>query len=277
MVNKCGICDAGVTPSTPYLKCASCNKYIHVRCTGLKEIELNHIVNNKAAWSCLKCGDQEVAPRFREQLVGSQIITIEMIDELISKRIDNLYTQLTNSFTKRIDELERRITGLEAAGGVPNTPNYDFESVVNELDERNKRKKNVILFQVPESTSNETSDNVIIEEKLRLLEVRAVPTKISRLGNRKPNNPKPRPLRLTFSSESEAKEVLRSNAKIRDSTQQFRADRTMKQREYFAKLKSELETRQARGERDLIIRYRDDIPFIAKNTRAQANIADSKK
>ena len=36
------------------------------------------------------------------------------------------------------------------------------------------------------------------------------------------------------------------------------------QRDYFNGLKSELERRKAQGEDDLIIKYKNDVPFITK-------------
>lgn len=149
-----------------------------------------------------------------------------------------------------------------------------IDVVVHELADREQRRKNLIVFNMPESVqgTNESKKRVD-EQSVRSLISNLVPEDLSqarinvvRIGNRGDN--KIRPLKVVLPSETIVANILRNSKKLHDLPQYDRvavsSDRTPMQRQQYNLLKRELDQRVASGERDLRIRFTNGIPKITK-------------
>lgn len=145
----------------------------------------------------------------------------------------------------------------------------DFEDVVQEIRERERRKCNVMLYGLAEEASvsvgerREKDDSVCqaIFSKL------AVPsdTAYVRLGKFDPSRPRPRPIRITLKDEHQVRALLRGSRNAFQDTKfkdiRFANDQTPRQQQHYKDLKSELTRRVGTGEQ-LIIKYVKGIPKI---------------
>ena len=140
---------------------------------------------------------------------------------------------------------------------------------------REKKKNNLIFFNIPELLS----DN--IEEKMkadfykiknayteRVVLNESDVTVVTRIGKKNPEADKPRPVILTFKNEEKRLEILRKNKDLELIDDNFETikiyvttDKTIKQRETEKALREEIKTRKSNGENDLVIRNEKIVPF----------------
>lgn len=139
-----------------------------------------------------------------------------------------------------------------------------------EMDERKLRSKNVIMFNVPESSGN--SQTATMSEDLNkvkniLNNVDNVDTsliKVYRLGKKDTN--KTRPIKIELSDKYQARTVLQKRGIPYGSvTIKTKNDLTMLQRQEVQNLWKELEDRKSKGENNLIIKYINNRPKIITN------------
>ena len=144
---------------------------------------------------------------------------------------------------------------------------YQFEDFMQEFEERQARKLNVIIFGFTEQSSDLDKDIRIAEEisvAIGLLSdispdvTLADNPKIFRLGKFNATSSKPRPLRLRLQSESMVHNLVHKFVSVKKNNNNFKHvsisfDRTPKQLEHFKALKAELEERRNPGEDNLRI------------------------
>lgn len=89
-------------------------------------------------------------------------------------------------------------------------------------------------------------------------------TKALRMGKPNQNSTRPRPLKVIFTSPSDALAVLRNKKHLPPEYGHISIydDKTIRQQEYFKKQKAILEQRKKNGETNLIIRFVKGIPVI---------------
>ena len=136
-----------------------------------------------------------------------------------------------------------------------------------EREEQEKRRNSVIVFGLNESCATEAEVRVAddvekFQDIMHELEVRHESgiTKVVRLGKKAESaDEKPRPLKVSFSSEESKLDVLKKAKNLRDKKEGgldkvfIYPDLTPKQREARKKLVAELKSRQSNGESGLII------------------------
>lgn len=259
-MSKCGACNKSIPTKTVPVKCLGvCNKIFHADCIGPDEDTRFNAVNFKA-WKCEKCNGDNFN------------ITMNMMISVINKTLENRFNSLVDDLMermdKRLDNLEQRVSKLEDLNNQHkdsiNSIGSDMEEWIAEMDERKKRSKNVILFNVRESQETDIvkkveNDTNIVKSILSQRSLEIVPSKIIRLGRVRPNNSS-RPLKIILNNPEEAKLLLKSN--YPECQYQFRSDRTQKQMEYFKQIKETLNRRKSEGEHNIIIKYRNDVPYI---------------
>jgi len=129
-------------------------------------------------------------------------------------------------------------------------------NILDELADRERRRKNLLIYNFKEPSENQT-------DKLRFQELCSVVfkmdislTKTVRLGKR--TEDKPRPLLVCLSDESEKAEILSRSGMLRKQEQYSRVyvapDRTKFERQKHRKLVDEMKHRRQNGEKNLAIR-----------------------
>ncbi|CAG5027970.1 unnamed protein product [Parnassius apollo] len=141
------------------------------------------------------------------------------------------------------------------------------EGAIQELAERTKRANNIIIYDVPESTSDKPLQRQEHDKEECRKIITCVSKKVScdnvklfRLGKFQAGAP-PRPIKVVMKSKNDAIEILRNKTKL-DKPSNIKSDQTAMQREYLKYLCDELENRTNNGEQGLTIKYIQGQPKI---------------
>lgn len=207
-------------------------------------------------------------------LVDASSSTIKTVKELAIKLLP-----WTTNLSKTMSQIgavtgkmegELKILRSIPAGRTDMSGHGSLMEAISELEERREKSKNIILFNIPESTASTQSqklkdDVTLVTTALQKFEtVRADKVAVSRLGREMVD--KTRPVKVIFSDVEEAKVVLRNNRLLGDGVR-ARADMTLKQRDQLKTLWKEIEDRREKGEEDLTVRFFESVPRIVKTQK----------
>nr|CAH7744557.1 unnamed protein product [Callosobruchus chinensis] len=225
------------------LTCCVCKDRYNHSCVSITANEVRTLNANKGYdWSCLGC-----------RAVGKDI----------------------KGLTALIIQLQNDIKDLKAENArAADSSRFSFEDVVSEVIERQKRKNNIILFNIKEPNQNmsvnERSDsdtNAVIEI------VNKIDPAIS-LSNIKPvrlgvfSDTKIRPVKVTLENSDLVKKITINSKKLSTSRTysnvRISSDRTKRQMDYYKQVKRELMERQSTGDTNCRIRYFNDVPRIVQ-------------
>lgn len=189
----------------------------------------------------------------------------------LNKKFDDLLNTVSTlseenkKLKEKIKTLEDKIEKIEK----PATSIGNEQDIISELIDRQLRANNIIIFNLPETTNQDQPQDY---DKLKnmfnnIMAVNISDFSCARLGKIIQNdNSKPRPLKVILRNSLEALTVLRSQAKLRSSSDwtniRCASDRTLKQREHMSSLRNELQRRRNNGEDNIIIKYIKGIPNI---------------
>lgn len=188
-VSICSECKKGVIKDSDGLNCDLCKAVLHTVCAGLSRLEADCLKSKKRKISffCSKCNLVDTFKSLKKEI---ERLSNEVI-ELKRKNADNKHTEF-------------------------NIGNGDLaatEKIINEIEDRQKRSKNLIVYNVPElileNTENaENTDNRNADDlsKCKTVQQGLIDgSKIKqciRLG--KHNTDKTRPIKLVFDSQEDA-------------------------------------------------------------------------
>ena len=201
--------------------------------------------------------------------VGNISSTIENIiteNANIKIKLTNLAT-ITENTEKKVKLLETDVKSLKCltpltCDQMPAT----YDEIVNEIQERNIRAKNIIVVGIPEPKDKPAKERQEYEkEEISKITSLAIndcprPDKIMRLGKYKPEYT--RSIKVSFSSEETVKAILRNRNNLGFEKIKIYSDQTPNQRKYMQTLKDELQRRIANGEANLSIKYIKGKPKI---------------
>ena len=205
-------------------KLLTCGRYEHWSCCTYAKLTLAEcdVITKKASkvhWFCMDCDEEAMAA------VKASSQLFKEYTEQVNCRLDKMEGNPTNKadgsvvvdLCKRVDALS--VLGEELRGKPVSPPsNRDTKAellAVNEIEEREKRSKNVMIFNLPESpaaTSDETAnkDKEKIDEIGQILGAVIETTKTVRIGKKETG--KVRPLKVILPNRT-ARDALLSKAK----------------------------------------------------------------
>lgn len=201
----------------------------------------------------------------------SKLNTQQNVSETKMQHIESNFEQITNKLTVA----EGKLQSLDALLQKNPTTKLDStnEEFFWEIQERNNRMKNLIIFGVPEYSQADIKlrhqhDQQEVAKILdSLIDNCPKPFKIIRIG--KYNKDKNRHIKICF-TESETPRLLLSNKTKLKNTFKIFTDQTPMQQKLFRETKMELNRRLSAGETNLIIKYVKGIPKVIEN-RSQKN------
>nr|XP_054761594.1 uncharacterized protein LOC129268031 [Lytechinus pictus] len=184
--------------------------------------------------------------------------------------------QRPNVHTKKDSNINNGNANVNEKDGEEIVPRYEIGNVVSmttmeELVDRERRKNNVVFYNVPESRHDQIHDRVAEDMKAVMditrsgLNVHNTKiTKAIRLGRKQRDDAtqestsKPRALLVHLESPRMRNEILSAAKKLKQTTKwkdtYISPDMTRQQREENWKLRQELKQRRENGEQDLVIR-----------------------
>ena len=250
------ICKVHVKANDKAVQCSLCELWIHVGCSDTLDDEtykLIIIMAEKHASHCWSC-----------QCCRSAVLNLNKKVIAIEKRMNQLETDVGNN-TEEIGavketckELSKELEVVKQTKNRETTPGTDNEAVFKEFEERESKKENLIIHNLPEPEPTITRagdrkdrDN---EELVKVLQSINCSTRIAedvkytvRLGERKDNvnyQDKPRPMIVGFRNVQLRDEILRSArnlVKTRYKDVSIGPDLTNKQRQNEAKMRTDAE------------------------------------
>lgn len=257
-MSTCYHCKDNLDPDKEII-CDLCEKHYHIKCTKLSrgETAILKLKDRSLSYICNKC---------------KSITKTDLIKEIKSLQ------QTVAELQLQIQELnENRESQTSRQPDIHSTPTADQNVIINEFIEREKRSKNIVLFNIEDKPINEENKNNNIDTKkvkdiLKLLDIDIDigAAKIRRLGKIEEN--KRRPIKITLSSKEDSLKAVRQKKKLRDLEEKVfvSLDLTPMQRDYYKKIKGELDERKNNGEEDIFIKYMNNIPMIAKKVSTEA-------
>lgn len=190
------------------------------------------------------------------------------VNTLLNK---NVYTE------KRLSEVEAKIKDLPHPT-IDTTQTTAPEDILYELNERQRRSKNIIITNVPEPEASKSDmrqaadKNYIIDLMKKIIPDCPDPTTTIRLGKSIPN--KSRPLKVCFLNDEPVKEILKNKHKYNLDTIKIFSDQTPQQRTNLKKVKEELKNRTEKGMKNLSIKYIKGVPKIVENSSKNLKIQE---
>lgn len=198
--------------------------------------------------------------------ISSTMQNIVLENKKLKDQLSKLSVAAENT-EKKVEVLEADVNNLKNMPPSSSTQTTIMhDEIFTEIVERNFRAKNIIVVGILEpqkdtATARQDHDKTEILRITRLLHNDCPqPTGIFRLGKYK--SEKTRAIKVCFSSEDTAKNILRNRNKIDKEHIKIFSDQTPYQRKYLQNLKEELEQRTSNGESGLNIKYIKGIPKI---------------
>ena len=280
---KCPKCEIMIVVKKDcFLTCKLCEFAWHKECIeDLDEDEYNVLKKNEKKknknihWYCSKQCDRAAnkfltkMAMFEEEIskvnkrvtsLGSAVSSIQdgVFTERMAKTVEAIVQEVTESD-------EKQVSGA-SNDNIKDMLEKDRKNQMEELEDRLRRKKNLIVFKLPEDQNktadqNKAEDINYVDKILEETGVQAKPKDIRRLGQAKKDG-KHRPLRIIFESEKERDEIMFGTIKISKekkendgrlcSSLSVRRDLTKVEREeenrLFTELKRRREDSQASGD-----------------------------
>lgn len=244
---RCLECNDLIIPEKE-ISCDLCRKFIHSTCSGLSRMEVQCVKakERKLVFFCSYCMD------FKNQLAS-----LNNLKDTV-KRLENEINSLKNARAGRSND----------SGNLSGDDNV--VNIIDELQDRQARESNVIIFNLSESNNPNHLDRKKEEtEKVTKIlnsidnTVNVTNLQLTRLG--KFTHEKKRPIKVTLFSKADVLKILK-NKKKTDSTIKIQADLTLMQRQYLVELRSKLSDLNKSGA-NKTIRYIRGKPQIvdAKN------------
>ena len=172
----------------------------------------------------------------------------------LSTKINDLSTSSSN-FQMEIESTSVSLNPTQSSFAAA-PPASSALSIIDELADRDRRKKNMIVYNLPEPAPNKSDSDSFTAMCSSVFNGSYAITKSVRLGKKLPN--KHKPLLLSLEHEEDKLTLLSRSYLLRhnDSYKNvfIAPDRTRFEREKHKKLLSELKHRCSQGEVDLIIR-----------------------
>ena len=284
---KCASCKE--VADEDVLECSWCEHRVHRGCTKISPSQcavLGEVVSNVLFFCspcehklpiALSCYD---ATNEVQCAVDSKLTAMELA---LSDKINSLSNQLkeldaTHSTNRPME------TTLESQTATSLAPRPDSSvtalSIADELSDRERRRKNLVLYKVPEGTNIQSDKDFFKDFCKTVYNLKVATTRVFRLGNKKGNNganeqpqpqSQPRPLLVSLEKESDRDTLLTRSGQIRhyDKYKEIyiAPDKTKFERAKHKKLVEELKQRRARGESNLIIRNGN---IVSKRSRSHS-------
>ena len=259
--SPCGICKKEVGDKG--IMCDRCNSWVHFPCSKLKASEyknLTSMASTSIRWFCARCTYELDNKTDRDARMAAQESKLDMLFQIITtlQQQNNLILQMVKQNNETVEKRVRE----------------EVREVMSEEKEREWRRKNVIIFNLPETrekgASEKVEDGKKVNDVMNEIGVDVGEYETARLGAPDDKREKPRPIKVTIKIAEKRDEVLRKARNLKDSERYRKmkvgitADKTLEERRKDKALVDEKRRRTEQGE-DVII-FRGEVL-----TREEAN------
>ena len=277
----CGVCQEPCTDGIRALNCDSCKIWYHTACVDISDevydVVMMSAFGKAAKWPCSKC-EQRVEELFEK-----------------SRTIEDAQEKMVETMGKVIDRLEKvedKLTGKV---------HKELSGAINERADIERRKLNLLIYNLPEAESdnttawdtNEERDNdstaisKIFETELNINMTSKI-IGVNRLGGKKRatkvgETVRPRALKITFSYIMTKREVLKRSKDLRNSQDKIamnifvNPDLTEFQRAKDKELREKMWELREKHNRNVIVRRGEivDVDWEVRKQRKPAPVMKS--
>ena len=179
----------------------------------------------------------------------------------LNSRLDDIANKMTK-INNRMDDIDQKMTQVELRCiQVEEASEKLFSSVIQEIEDRNRRRLHFIVSGIPEKEGSLEERKAVDKEKIETLlgdldeswDDKVI-EHVHRIGNNVSKGP--RLIRVTCSGESYKKDILRKAKQLRNlpayNNVYINPDLTLRQRDENKRLRNELKTRKGQGENVMI-------------------------
>lgn len=228
--------------------CDECNML------AMEAVQTDKLIEDRCLYYMSKCSKElEKVKRVLEDKIDSEVSGIKEEQSKLKGEILKIKSEDLPNLRKEMSDMKTGEIDKKQIGELINDKiSENADSGLSEMSERNNRKSNLIVFNLPESTAEDvgsrrthdsTHFSAICASELGI-EVDIAPRQVTRLGKPQDGNDKPRPLRVCLKSEESQKDILANAKKLARSTVEsskkifIKRDMTPLEREEDAKLRS---------------------------------------
>ena len=278
--DECIVCN---TPATEcVMECIWCEARLHAKCAKLSDEQCILIGNasRNVVFFCSDClevlptafksydicsfvdaGNSSIEKAIKDahtttfQGLKSELTTLQSITTNLATKVKDLCTQ-NNTLQEQLQAVSSDLTSKSTSSTTVSEVALSTFDVADEIAERDRRKRNVIIYNLPEQ-ANRAGDKTKFTEVCKSIIDRDIDVvKLFRLGRKIDN--KYRPLLVGLSSEADKQNLLSAAPHLRSSKEfkqvYINTDMTKLEREKHRKVVAELKRRRSSGESNLIIR-----------------------
>ena len=293
---NCKLCDKTVTDKCKALTCDRCDGWWHKTCAGLSQYEYEFYDNSpfpsgelQSKWICKICREEQ-KPEVDPMAIMAKLVT----------KVEKLVTE-NCMFKKSLAAVMEILTGQKQEGkkveetmkiSVAETMHTTVAEAFDNCKEKEEKEKNVVFFNVEEAKEElgktekekDEEDFVAVNAIMNNAQKEAfkpmmMRQNITRLGKKKPNNPRPRPILVKLQTVEDKWNLLRCAKNLKESIAykevRIQHDKTKKEMNEDRKVYAECERLRQETKEDYIvfakqIMLRKSVPaFIEKRKKRQ--------
>ena len=137
----CLVCEEDITAKSGAVECSFCEKWVHPKCGNISKAHLEILRSSKTTyWTCDPC--DAVAGKIKKEIRHLQSTQDQMRKEM-NTQISELQTEQAAQKT-RMDVFDRQLEVIKKEKN-------NNEAVYKELRERDSRRENLVIHQIPEA------------------------------------------------------------------------------------------------------------------------------
>lgn len=260
---ECKTCKTVFTGEEDQLiECERCEKWECIACSSLSDDEYKLLNSSPVSihWYCIVCNGQAVSAVKSDNLIEEKckayFESVRGEIAQVKNELDNKITEVNTQLWDEIKTLKERLDthDKEVEKKIDNKLSTSADLGIKEMSEREGRKLNMILFNVPESKSEDGEerkkhDTDMLNKIQAVIGNKANLTKVVRIGAKKEQN---RPLRVAASSLQEHRDILRSAKKLQGNDDwkevYISKDMTPLERDQWRALVNERKEKQTQSE-----------------------------
>ena len=218
--DKCIVCSQELGESC-LIKCDTCPRWIHYACSGLRESDLELLSNadlpKSIKYLCVSC---QLSPPTKSsanchcsKASAKQDLAIESLTKIVS------------TLQSQMEVMLGMLAGKESESTLEKKVEVQFEQVMQDEREREEKKNNVMLFNVPESNKPDAidaaNDDLSLAREILIHvspEINFNSIQVSRIGSKKGEQNKHRPLKIKLDQTEHKFKLLKEARKLKNYT-----------------------------------------------------------
>lgn len=298
---SCIVCERALKRSDATTKCGKCKIAYHkgcaqdqprlstggfAYCCGPFNKSLQIESQSQSSRSPAKVNEESLTSNCDSLLTGSEM-TPQLFGELMKCSLDNFYQKIMGQLSTMIVDaaetmrlriaedirnemlllktditlLDQRMNILESK--VQNSTVNLTEMICQEIDNRNKCSKNIIVYNFK---THENKDVDLAEFNNVLHDIVTCQPAVHAVRFGKSINGRPRPMKLFFNSGRDVIDILKHKTDFARRDISIKSDLTREQRSHLKLLQLELKKRISDGETNLTIKYVNNVPKIVNKS-----------